>query len=627
MVDLGSLGGYSSAAHAVNDNGQVAGDSTTASGDTHAFTWTQAGGMVDLGTLGGPDSSVRAVNDNGQVVGDSTTASGDTHAFSWTQAGGMVDLGTLGGPDSEVGGRVNLQEPPDPGYSLAHAVNDNGQIVGWSYTASGSRHAFSWTQAGGMVDLGTLGGQFSLAFAVNDNGQVVGYSGTANGIQHAFSWTQAGGLVDLGGFGGAESQAYAVNDNGQVVGRSTTTVGDWHAALWTTKVAVQGRVIQSVPHVSTDPSIVATFTDTNTSSTASQYHVTVGWGDGTTSSTSSGSLTVASAPAFECTYLGVPISGQCFVVRGIHIYLNAGTYRYIVSVAFEAEPTVSGTGVAEIQGSAPSLSKVKNMIGIVHLEFPGGGTFNCTAPVVATPTENVIATSEHCGTDRANYIEFAPGHSGTCLKIYRLSQCAPGTPDKPFFGASKQNPYGIWTGPGGSSVFWAGSPPYNGPDDPLNGITGSHDYAFIVLQPNSAGVNVQHAVGALPIHFFYSAPPTNQIWSGYAYAADLDPSPTNQYPPPQNLQTCQKAPAAKGITSPPEEMVIKCDYGYNAKSTGRVGCYGCSGGPWVNSANGLPEAIGAMNEWQNDPNLQYGMTFGKDATQVFIRAVSSAAPG
>ena len=53
--------------------------------------------MIDLGTLGGASSGAEAVNDSGQVVGGSQTASGANHAFLWTQAGGMVDLGTLGG--------------------------------------------------------------------------------------------------------------------------------------------------------------------------------------------------------------------------------------------------------------------------------------------------------------------------------------------------------------------------------------------------------------------------------------------------------------------------------------------------------------------------------------------------
>jgi probable HAF family extracellular repeat protein len=175
--------------------------------------------MVDLGTLTlGGASSATDVNGAGQVVGYGSAAQvpSDTHAFSWTQAGGMVDLGTLGGD------------------SFAAAVNDAGQVVGFSATAVCCRRnyaAFSWTQAGGMVEL-DLGGNSGAAVDVNDAGQVVGASSTAGGEGHAFSWTQAGGIVDLGTLGGNASRAAAVNERGQIGGWAITATGEQHATLW-----------------------------------------------------------------------------------------------------------------------------------------------------------------------------------------------------------------------------------------------------------------------------------------------------------------------------------------------------------------------------------------------------------
>jgi probable HAF family extracellular repeat protein len=56
--------------------------------------------MIDLGTLGGPTSLAWGINEQGVVVGGSDLPSGHTRAFVWTAARGMRDLGTLGGEDS-----------------------------------------------------------------------------------------------------------------------------------------------------------------------------------------------------------------------------------------------------------------------------------------------------------------------------------------------------------------------------------------------------------------------------------------------------------------------------------------------------------------------------------------------
>src|SRR5438552_18625356 len=107
--------------------------------------------MIDPGTLGGRAATPFAVNDSGQVVGWSNpTGDFRFHAFSWTPAGGMVDLGTLGGSDS-----------------IAPAVNAGGQVVGG--VSCPRNRAFSWTPAAATIDLGTPGGPaagFPIAVAV-----------------------------------------------------------------------------------------------------------------------------------------------------------------------------------------------------------------------------------------------------------------------------------------------------------------------------------------------------------------------------------------------------------------------------------------------------------------------------
>ena len=129
---------------AVNNRGDIetsgsglpVGQSTTSRVAVAGAEPIAAFAIIDLGTLGGSTIDVVAITDAGQVVGSSSLA-GDaiTHAFSWTAAGGMIDLGTL------------------DDYSTAFAVNDGGQVVGRN-----RRNAFSWTASGGMIDLGSLGG-------------------------------------------------------------------------------------------------------------------------------------------------------------------------------------------------------------------------------------------------------------------------------------------------------------------------------------------------------------------------------------------------------------------------------------------------------------------------------------
>ncbi|HEU0297499.1 MAG TPA: PKD domain-containing protein [Anaerolineales bacterium] len=272
LTDLGTLGGFSdSFARAINEAGQVIGNTFQAGTNSYrAFLW-EGGVMTDLGTFGGlgvGDSFAYDINEAGQVVGQAYSADYEQiHAFLW-EGGVMTDLAPYEGFDSRAGlineagqvlGAIDLDGEFIQAFvwkdgvltrlllsghnSQAAGMNEAGQVIGYADTFdstgnSTGDHAFLW-ENGVMIDLGTFGGGLgapsntdSYPTAINEAGQVVGYAYLSNGDYHAFLW-QGGVMTDLGTFGGSSSQANAINEAGQVVGSAYTT-GDAekHAFLW-----------------------------------------------------------------------------------------------------------------------------------------------------------------------------------------------------------------------------------------------------------------------------------------------------------------------------------------------------------------------------------------------------------
>lgn len=165
------------------------------------FVWPSGQNIQDIGTLGGPSSDAMCVNDNGQVVGNADTHQAASHAFLWTSNEGMRDLGTLGGRNS-----------------IANSINIAGQIVGNSYVGTGeprqeAERAFLWTPTGGMINLGDQFESWSQAVAINNQGLVLGSRMRGEFIS-GFVWSSTLGAFDIGGHQNRPFIAIAINDSG-----------------------------------------------------------------------------------------------------------------------------------------------------------------------------------------------------------------------------------------------------------------------------------------------------------------------------------------------------------------------------------------------------------------------------
>ena len=308
-IDLGSFGGDNASAEGVNDAGVIVGFAKDSEGQWHAFRKAPESAMVDLN--GDADSSVaHGINEAGVAVGYSTTGDAQV-AVAWQPDGTQVDLG-MGNPsfanDINDAGAIVGVEPsgafvrdpsgqvtllPDPSSSTAidaaTAINDQGDVVGYSFEASGTQ-AVLWEApayepvllsasttdqvvANDINNDGTIVGTatyrytstallwragthevvtlpkgpshnfvFAGAAAINDAGQVAGYTDEMTDtttLRRAVRWDSPEGQpVRLGGLGGGGSTALGINELGDAVGsaavREPTSDGRnvWHAALF-----------------------------------------------------------------------------------------------------------------------------------------------------------------------------------------------------------------------------------------------------------------------------------------------------------------------------------------------------------------------------------------------------------
>jgi probable HAF family extracellular repeat protein len=305
-----------------NAEGAIAGDYVVtpqtppgSGAEGHSYVWKD-GSITDLGILGERQpnlyytAEVKNINDSGQVIGNSSTkTSGSyskTQAFAWTPPSGkMTPLGSL--------------RSDKTGASFAFHSNNLGQVVGNAVTDNGTLHGYSWTDAGGMIDL-TPDLSDSEAKAVNNVGQVVGYFGPSPQTASGFLWSASTGLIDLNtrtpralresGF--RILTGVAISDTGSILAMSSTGLVLLIPGVPSAAAPSVGQINgNTVLAIGAPLALSATFVDAD----AADTHVAQWtWGDG---ASSGAALTE---------------SGGTGTVAGNYAYATSGIYTATLTV-------------------------------------------------------------------------------------------------------------------------------------------------------------------------------------------------------------------------------------------------------------------------------------------------------
>jgi uncharacterized membrane protein len=215
----GSLG---TTVFGINNDGDVAGTYTFLGSDAHAFVRSANGNYVSFDVPGLDLFTLLGINDSGQVVGSTNgqgfirnsngvystfDVPGQPNHCCYEPSGGINDAGVVVGTTDDAGvlhdfirnadgSQYFVFDPPGTSASALFGINNQGEIVGFSFVNS---HSFLRSADGNnyttLPDIPFPAGSILIAHGINDLEEIVGPFGDFGASSFSFCTGPCAGSI------------------------------------------------------------------------------------------------------------------------------------------------------------------------------------------------------------------------------------------------------------------------------------------------------------------------------------------------------------------------------------------------------------------------------------------------